>query len=43
MDLETVTPRTCQECGGAGYFYFGDKEEYDVQPCEACNATGKDR
>lgn len=37
MDYETVKPRTCTNCKGAGHVYFGDTEEYDVQPCEDCN------
>lgn len=36
MDYETVEPRTCQTCKGAGFVYFGDSEEYDVQPCDEC-------
>ena len=34
MDMETVLPRTCQSCRGVGYLYYGDEEEYDVEPCE---------
>jgi len=37
MDMETVLPRTCAECHGRGYLFFGDKKEWDVQPCEECN------
>lgn len=37
MDMEQVLPRTCTECHGRGYLYFGDKEEWDIQPCEECN------
>lgn len=36
MDFETVEPRTCKQCKGTGNIYFGDTEEYDVQPCDAC-------
>jgi hypothetical protein len=37
MDMETILPRTCINCHGQGYLYFGDKEEWDVQPCEDCD------
>lgn len=33
-DMETLKPRTCQICYGAKVLYYGDKEEYDVEPCE---------
>lgn len=25
---------TCEECGGAGFLFFGNEYEYDVEPCE---------
>lgn len=31
--METV----CKQCNGKGAVYFGDDEEYDVQPCD-CQA-----
>ena len=37
MDMETVLPRTCVKCHGRGYLFFGDSDEWDVQPCEECN------
>jgi hypothetical protein len=37
MDYETVLPRTCSSCYGRGYLYFGDKQDWDIQPCEDCN------
>jgi hypothetical protein len=36
-DMETIEPRTCKTCKGAGYLYFGDEENWDVQPCEDCD------
>jgi hypothetical protein len=37
MDMETVLPRTCQICNGTGVLYYGNTEEYDIEPCE-CKA-----
>jgi hypothetical protein len=37
MDMETVKPLTCSNCHGRGYLFFGDTEEWDVQPCEDCD------
>lgn len=34
MDMETVTPKTCQICHGTKVLYYGNSEEYDVEPCE---------
>jgi hypothetical protein len=34
MDMETVLPKTCQICHGTGVLYYGDDQEYDVEPCE---------
>jgi hypothetical protein len=39
MDMETVNPRTCQLCGGKGYLYYGDNEEYDIEPCDCKKET----
>lgn len=36
MDMETVNPRTCKMCHGAGFLFWGDDEEYDVSPCDEC-------
>lgn len=33
-DMETLQPRTCKICHGTGYIYYGDSEEFDVEPCE---------
>jgi len=24
----------CDECGGAGFIFFGNEKDFDVQPCE---------
>ena len=34
MDMETVIPKTCQVCHGTGVLYYGDDNEYDVEPCQ---------
>jgi hypothetical protein len=31
----------CDECGGAGFIFFGDEKNFDVQPCE-CVANVSD-
>lgn len=36
MDFETIQPRTCQACHGVGFTYWGNKEDYDVRPCDEC-------
>ena len=37
MDMETVLPRTCQGCHGRGYIYFGNEDDWDIQPCDECD------
>lgn len=37
MDIETVLPPVCASCHDRGYLYFGNKEDWDIQPCEDCN------
>jgi hypothetical protein len=32
--LEIISAE-CDECGGAGFLFFGDENNYDVEPC-AC-------
>lgn len=39
MDFETVRPKTCQSCKGTGVVYYGDSEEYDIEPCECQEET----
>jgi len=34
MDMETVLPRTCNICNGAGVIYYGNEEDFDIEPCE---------
>jgi hypothetical protein len=39
MDMETVLPRTCQLCGGAGILYYGTEEDYEIEPCDCKKET----
>ena len=41
MDMETVEPRTCIRCHGRGYLYYGDEDNWDVQPCDTCEMGAK--
>lgn len=40
MDYESVElivgkpNRVCQQCGGRGFLYWGNTQEYDVEKCE---------
>jgi len=34
MDMETVEPRTCQLCYGAGYLYWGNEDIFDAELCD---------
>jgi hypothetical protein len=29
-----IIAANCDECGGAGFVFFGDENNYDVEPCE---------
>ena len=31
--IETLA-ENCEECGGAGFIFFGDENNYDVESCE---------
>jgi hypothetical protein len=31
--IETLA-ENCEECGGAGFIFFGDENNYDVEPCD---------
>ena len=32
-DLIEIISANCDECGGAGFVFFGDENNYDVEPC----------
>ena len=29
-----IISATCDECGGAGFVFWGDETNYDVEPCD---------
>jgi hypothetical protein len=40
-ELSNVTAVACDECGGAGFIFFGNENDYDVMPCD-CIADVED-
>jgi hypothetical protein len=32
--LIEVVSAPCDECGGAGFVFFGNEYDYDVEPCD---------
>ena len=34
-ELIEIIAANCDECGGAGFLFFGNENNYDVEPC-AC-------
>ena len=34
-----IIAATCDECGGAGFLFLGDENNYDVEPCECVVET----
>ena len=37
--INTLTRINCDECHGHGVIFWGNNEDYDVEPCE-CVANG---
>jgi hypothetical protein len=33
-ELTDVTAIACDECGGAGFIFWGTENDYDVEPCD---------
>jgi hypothetical protein len=33
-DLKDIVAVECDECGGAGFVFYGSSEDYDVMKCE---------
>ena len=32
--LKEIIAVACDECGGAGFLFFGNEYDYDVEPCD---------
>lgn len=41
MELNEIVAVACDECGGAGFIFFGNENDFDVEPCE-CVADVED-
>ena len=33
-ELTDVTAIECDDCGGAGFIFFGDNYNFDIEPCD---------
>jgi hypothetical protein len=33
-ELTNILAVDCDECGGAGFLFFGDNNNFDVEPCD---------
>ena len=33
-ELTNVLAIDCDECGGAGFLFFGDNNNFDTEPCD---------
>ena len=40
-ELIEIISASCDECGGAGFLFFGNENNYDVEPCD-CIANVED-
>ena len=36
-ELTNILAVDCDECGGAGFLFFGDNDNFDVEPCDCVN------
>jgi hypothetical protein len=36
-NLSEIIAVACDECNGAGFVFFGDENNYDVEPCNCVN------
>ena len=34
MTLKEIIAVSCDECGGAGFIFWGDENNFDVESCE---------
>jgi hypothetical protein len=41
MELKEIVSVACDECGGAGFIFFGNENDFDVEPCD-CVADVED-
>lgn len=32
--IKEIVSVACDECGGAGFIFFGNECDYDVEPCD---------
>lgn len=32
--IKEIISAPCDECGGAGFIFFGNEYDYDVEPCD---------
>ena len=33
-ELNDILAIECDECGGAGFIFFGDNDNFDIEPCD---------
>jgi hypothetical protein len=38
-ELKDIIAIPCDECGGAGFIFFGDEKNYDVESCDCVQDT----
>lgn len=36
-ELKDIIAIPCDECAGAGFIFWGDENNYDVEPCSCVN------
>ena len=36
-NLSEIIAVACDECGGAGFIFWGDEKNYDVETCDCAN------
>lgn len=36
-NLQEIIAVACDECGGAGFLFFGDNDNFDCEPCDCVN------
>lgn len=39
--MKDIIAVACDECGGAGFLFYGNENDFDVEPCE-CVADVED-